>query len=604
MRNFFKSFTSNMVNKYRKMSIRAVIARSFTTVSIIGMFFISFSLVLHFSNASSELIIENTERVIKQANINLDSYLKKMMRISDTIYYTIIKNSDLDKDNISQSINLLYEENKDFVVSISLFTGTGDLIHTSPLSILKQSAKPHKSVWFLSALDKIENMHFSSPHIQNIFDKSNNQYNWVISLSRYVQLTYSGITKSGVLLVDMSFSGIEQVCKNIELANNGYVYLIDRNGEIIYHPKQQLIYAGIEKENNIKAATYQDGTTHENFLSQKRLVTIKTVGYTGWKLVGIVPNSISSTLSPKIWIFGLSILLFAAFLLTFINFRISSYISEPIKRLEHSINNLKIGQSELEIEEGNCYEVERLNHTIRTMVSTMNHLTEDIIEQERQKRRSELEILQSQINPHFLYNTLDSVIWMVEAGRYQESIQMVTSLARFFRISLSKGKRIIPLESELEHAKHYMNIQQMRFKNRFTTQITYNTEIKNIYTLKLVLQPILENAIYHGMSSYDDDDGIINVNTWCDNNDLIIDITDNGLGIRPEVLNSLLDENKPQIKTSGSGMGVRNVHRRIQLNFGEQYGLTILSEPDEGTCVRIRLPILTEKQANNLEENI
>ena len=601
MRKFLRQFALDMAGRYKKMSIQMVIARSFTVVAIIGMVFIVSSLVLHFSSSSSKLIMENTERVLYQANLNLDSYLRRMMRISDTMYYRVIKHADLAEDSISDSMNLLYEENRDALVSIALFNGTGDLIYSTPLSALKESAAAEQSPWFLSALDKMENLHFSAPHIQRLFNHSDNQYHWVVSLSRYVQLTYNGITKSGVLLVDMNFAGIEQVCQNIELANNGYMYLIDGSGEIIYHPKQQLIYAGLHEENNLKAALYPDGTFSEKFLGENRKITIRTVGYTGWKLVGVVPNKTFSTDSPQIWFFGLSLLLFSAFLLAFVNFRISAYISDPIRRLEHSINNLRIGLDDLEIEKGGCYEVERLSHSISSMVSTMRHLMDDIIEQERQKRRSELEILQSQINPHFLYNTLDSIICIIEAGRYEESIQMVTSLARFFRISLSHGKRIIPLKDELEHAKHYMTIQQTRFKNKFITEITAQPDTDGIYTLKLIIQPILENAIYHGMASCEDD-GIIRVNAWRDGNDLIIDVTDNGLGMRPEVAQSLLDESRPNIKTSGSGMGVRNVHRRIQLNFGEQYGLSIFSEPDEGTCVRIRLPALDQNQAKEMEE--
>ncbi len=141
----------------------------------------------------------------------------------------------------------------------------------------------------------------------------------------------------------MNFSGIEQVCQNVELANGGYIYLIDGNGEIIYHPKQQLIYAGLQEENNIQASTYADGTYKENFLGDSRLVSVKTVGYTGWKLVGVVPNKTFSSGSPQILFFGLSLILFSIFLLAFVNFRISAYISDPIRRLEHSINNLRIG---------------------------------------------------------------------------------------------------------------------------------------------------------------------------------------------------------------------------------------------------------------------
>ena len=250
----------------------------------------------------------------------------------------------------------------------------------------------------------------------------------------------------------------------------------------------------------------------------------------------------------------------------------------------------------MEIEEGGCYEVQRLGHSIRSMVSTMRHLMDDIIEQEGQKRRSELEVLQSQINPHFLYNTLDSVIWMTEAGRYEEAIQMVTSLARLFRISLSRGKSIIPLADELEHARHYMNIQQIRYKNKFTTQINALTGNDGLYPMKLIVQPLLENAIYHGMASAEDD-GLITVTARREGEDLVIDVADNGLGMRPEVAASLLDEDRPEIRTSGSGIGVRNVHRRIRLTFGDRYGLTIFSEPDEGTTVRIRLPAMDQDGA-------
>ena len=255
----------------------------------------------------------------------------------------------------------------------------------------------------------------------------------------------------------------------------------------------------------------------------------------------------------------------------------------------------------MEIEDAGCYDVQRLSHAVRSMVSTMRHLMDDIIEQEGQKRRSELEVLQSQINPHFLYNTLDSVIWMTESGRQEEAIQMVTSLARLFRIALSRGNSIIPLADELEHARHYMTIQQIRFKNKFQTKITAQPGTEGLYTLKLIVQPILENAIYHGMASAEDD-GLISVTACRAGDDLIIDVSDNGLGMRPEVAASLLDENRPEVRTSGSGIGVRNVHQRIRLTFGPEYGLTIFSEPDEGTLVRIRLPALTREEADRYQQ--
>ena len=594
--SFFRKFTAQWAERYRKMSIQMVLSLSFTAVAAAGILLMGISLIWRFSSASEQMVAENSQRVLAQANLNLDSYLKRMMRIADTAYYRVIKNSDLARDSLTGQLSLLYEANRDDLVSLAVFDSGGALISAVPLSLLKPDADPAGSVWFQAASLSMENLHFSTPHVQNIFGDPDYPYRWVVSLSHHVQLTWDGATEGGVLLVDMSFSGIEQVCRDVSLANGGYLYLIDGDGELIYHPRQQLIYAGLLEENNRTAAGYRDGSHVETFQGQSRQVTVKTVGYTGWKLVGVAPASNWLIASPQMFLFGLSLLLFAIFLMAFLNILISARISDPIRRLEQSIKELEGGREDVEIEEGGCYEIQHLGRSVRSMVSTMRHLMDDIIQQEGQKRRSELEVLQSQINPHFLYNTLDSVIWMTESGQQAEAIQMVTSLARLFRISLSRGKSVIPLSDELEHARHYMNIQQIRFKNKFTTQIQAQPGTEELYTLKLIVQPLLENAIYHGMAS-GEDDGLIRVSARREGEDLMIDVEDNGLGMPPEVAASLLEAERPQGHTKGSGIGVRNVHQRIRLTYGEGYGLTIFSEPDEGTLVRIRLPALTREEA-------
>ena len=204
------------------------------------------------------------------------------------------------------------------------------------------------------------------------------------------------------------------------------------------------------------------------------------------------------------------------------------------------------------------------------------------------KRKSELDALQSQINPHFLYNTLDIIVWMIENEQSQDAVRVVTSLARLFRISLSKGRNIIPIRDELEHVRNYLTIQQMRFKNKFEFSVEADEEVCALSTIKLVVQPLAENALYHGIE-FMDEDGHIDIRAWREGEDVYISVGDNGLGMTEETVEALL---KGEIVpgTKGSGIGFSNVNERIELYFGKGYGLRIESEPDEGTTVIIHIP--------------
>lgn len=581
---------------YRRSSIQMILSLSFTAVAVVGMVFMGLTLFLRFSYTTNAQQAENSQRLLSQVNWNLDAYLRGMMRISDTAYYNVIKNIDLDEGSLTPALELLYGSNRDSIVSMAVFSEEGELLSATPLRTLKNSISPQREDWFVQAMDKIENLHFSTPHVQNLWSDVDERYRWVVSLSRYVELSRGGAIEGGVLLLDMSFDGIEQICKDVELDDGGYLYLIDDSGEIIYHPRQQLIYAGLQQENNLMAAGYTDGSHEEQFQGQSRQVTVKTVGYTGWKLVAVVPRESLWTNYSQLVLFFLFVVLFSIFLLVFVNLRLSEWITAPVKKLDRAVKDLEARRSDVDFDVGGPTEVEHLSHSIRSMVSTMDHLMEDIIQQEEQKRRSELDVLQSQINPHFLYNTLDSVVWMTENGRTQDAVVMLTSLARFFRISLSRGSNVIPIADELEHARHYLTIQKMRYKNKFSTDIIAEDGVESLYTIKLIVQPVLENAIYHGMA-YADGDGEITVRAFRDGGDVCIEVTDNGPGMPEEVVRGLLEGAGPNTGAKGSGIGFRNVHQRLRLNFGGPYGLTILSEPDDGTTVRIRLPALDEEAA-------
>ena len=588
MMNFIKN---KIMSYYKKASIQYIISISFTIVAVMGMMVVGGALYLRFSNSTEEMVSKNSQSIIEQVNLNLDSYLRSMMKISDTIYYRVIKKTDLSVQNIDMEMDLIYEANKDYLISITLFSEYGEVIESYPLQQLKKSIDPRENEWFQNAKNRRENLHFSTPHVQNLFYDPNYKYTWVVSLSRAVEINENGKVSSGVLLVDMNFSGIEQICKNVEVSKNGYVYLIDRDGEIIYHPRQQLIYSNLVNENNYEAAKYEDGNHIEKFQGNKRLVTVKTVGYTGWKLVAISPMSDITADYYGFRVFAIFIMFFAIFILISINMFVSSRIANPIKALENAVNDFEEGVVNLNIPENGSYEVQHLAKAIKSMVKQMNLLMENVMKEQEAKRKSELNALQAQINPHFLYNTLDSIIWMIENENYNGSIIMVTALARFFRISLSKGKNVITVRDELEHARNYLTIQNIRYKNKFTYNIESEEDVLNLTSIKLIVQPLIENAIYHGME-YMSGEGEILVKAYKNEGDLYIDIIDNGLGMPQEVADKLLISKISSQQRKGSGIGLRNVHERIKLYFGENYGLEIYSEPDEGTTIRIHMPCM------------
>ena len=603
MKKRFSELLRRWRELYHRAELQMVLSLSFTAVAVVGMVLMGLALFLRFSSSTNAIAAESSQLVLAQVNLNLDHYLRNMMRVSDTVYYQVIKDLDLgDRDAaqaLSQALDLLYEKDREALVSLAVFDQEGGLLAAAPLTDLKVSVTPDREEWFTTAMDRIENLHFSTPHVQDLFADPDDHYRWVVSLSRKVELTRDGGIQGGVLLVDMNFSGIEQLCKDVILSGGqGYLYLIDSNGEIIYHPRQQLIYAGLQAEDNLVAADYPDGSHTETFQSQRRQVTVKTVGYTGWKLVGVVPRETLWDNYGQLVLFFLFVVLFSIFLLTFANLRLSEWITAPMKKLDQAVRELERGKAQVDFDVEGPYEVEHLSRSIQTMVSTMRHLMDDIVQQEEEKRRSELDVLQSQINPHFLYNTLDSVVWMTENGRTEDAVVMLTALARFFRISLSRGSNIIPIADELEHARHYLTIQKMRYKNKFSAEITAEDGVESLYTIKLIVQPILENAIYHGMA-YADGDGEIRIHAYRAGDDVLIEVSDNGPGMPEEMVERLLKPNAPAAAAGakGSGIGFRNVHQRIQLTFGPNYGLSIDSEPDSGTAVTIRLPALDEDAA-------
>lgn len=581
----------------KPQSIQMTISLSFTFVSVLCMSILGVLLYNRFVYKMEDMTTQSAEQLLNQTAINLESYLRNMRRISDAMYYSVIKDKDLATDTLDEEMNLLYEANKDNLISIACYTNDGKLVAAAPVATEKDNLDIVDQEWFTEAVGQMENVHFSTPHVQNLFDDPSYRYYWVVSLSQAVELTSGGNSTLGVLLVDMNYSSIEQLLTKANTDNaSEYVYLMDSNGELIYHPKQKLIYMDLYQENNLAAAEYEDGSRQEEFGGEKRLVTVKTISYTGWKIVSVVPMSSFDMGISGMRLFVILLIALSILMIILLNQLVSARIAKPLQKLNDSVRDWESGNMNPDIYVGGSLEVEHLGKTLRSTVGQIQELMHDILVEQEEKRKSELDALQSQINPHFLYNTLDSIVWMIEGERYEEAVFMITQLASLFRISLSRGKTIISIEDEVKHARNYMNIQKVRYKNIFSVDFQIDEEILHCCTVKLVIQPLLENAIYYGVECMDGD-GEIRVVGYKREHDVYIEVQDNGLGMPKETVEALLKENN-RIRKRGSGVGLLNVHNRIRLRFGSTYGLEIESQPDEGTTVRIHLPDIAYSAEN------
>ena len=602
----YSDWKAQVKEKTDGLGIQFTVLVSFSVVSVLFILLLGFSLYQRFMMRTRVMMTESTVQLMSQTESNFEDYLTAMRRVSDALYYGAIKDKDLAKDNLDSEMELLYEANKDNLVSFAVFRRDGNLVSATPVSTLKEGMDVREQPWFELALNKPENLHFSTPHVQNIFDASSFRYYWVISLSRIVELTSSGVPMRGVLLVDMNYSTIEQMMERVNGSSSyQYFYLCDSNGELIYHPRMIQIGVGKYKENNVEAADLEDGVHEEIFNGERRVVIVGTISYTGWKLVGVIPMSGFRLGAGSTQYFTILVLLTAILALLVINRLVTNRITSPILRLNRSIQNMEGGRVDPEsVYIGGPAEIEHLGKSLQGSFRQVNTLMDDVVREQEERRRSELDALQSQINPHFLYNTLDSIVWMIEGERNDDAVFMVTQLASLFRISLSKGRTVISIKDELVHARNYMNIQKVRYKDAFEITWNISEEILDYCTVKLILQPILENALYYGIDALGDE-GEILVQGRRVGGDIYISVRDNGLGMPPDKVAQLLEdvEHEERENRHGSGVGLINVHKRIMLRFGPQYGLKIESEPDEGTTVTIHLPAVpyTEKNRRALE---
>ncbi|NOV01143.1 cache domain-containing sensor histidine kinase [Paenibacillus planticolens] len=534
--------------------------------------------------------------IVQQVNINIQSYITNMEDISmlastnkDVKYYITGTGfiSDEERRPYEKRISDLFQSilitRKD-IASIMVFGYNNRFVSDRRITSLNTNANFEEQPWYKNAKAEGGKSVISAPHVQNIIQ---NEYRWVVSLSRELK-SADGITGEGIFLVDLNLNVLGEICNHINLGKRGYVFILDKDGSIVYHPQQKLINSNLKAEMIDEVKQSGSGSFVTGDGNKKRIYTIQETHF-GWKIVGVayanelIANQYQINISYFLWT------ILALVIALYLSFFISRHLSRPIKLLQSNMKQVEKGDFSIRSEFRSENEIGQLGQTFNIMVGRIKDLMNQIIQNEESKRKSEMKLLEAQINPHFLYNTLDSIIWMAERKKHDEVVQMTSSLAKLFRAIINKNNETVSVRVEIEHITNYLLIQSMRYKDKLDFQIEVDPGILEVHIPKIILQPIVENAIYHGIKN-SLEPGLVKITGKEDGDTIVFVVADNGVGMEPDKLDHILKVRDGVVK----GIGVSNVNERIKL-FGNEFGLTFKSEKWEGTEVRIVLPKCAQK---------
>jgi two-component system sensor histidine kinase YesM len=413
----------------------------------------------------------------------------------------------------------------------------------------------------------------SSSRVENIIA---GERRWVVSLSRAI---YQDNELLGVLLIDLNYKTISDICNSLS-RQDGYVFIIGADERLVYHPQQQLIYSRLKSE---RLDLVGNSQAIESVVDNGLIYSSTRIDTAGWVIVSVFDTNSLVTVTPTLVLSYIGIGLFFALIALLVSLAASKRLTDPILSLKNSMQRFQQGDFSAKAEIAANNEIAELGDQFNVMTTKIKNLIENSILIEEQKRKSEIQALQSQIRPHFLYNTLESIIWMASMGKPDEVIEMTSSLSKLMRASASKADELVTLRVETEYAQHYLSIQKMRYQDKLEYRIEVQPEAATAKILRLTLQPLVENAIYHGIKPLRGK-GLVVIQATIEGTDLVVGVADNGVGFPAERASQILERGPGLLDGENESIGLGNVHNRIRLFFGNDYGIRVQSAA-EGECL-------------------
>lgn len=481
------------------------------------------------------------------------------------------------RENVKVLLNQLFTEKK-YIDSVYLKGFNGYAVNT------KQSQQPLDQRT-IKRLKTLNGKGIWQPG--NVVDFSGSSNN-VLAYSRLIRDFNNVSDNLGILKMNLDMDALHQLYRNNQQMRQGSFQLVNQHNTVISASDQSLVGSRLSKQitahSSFKTSTQGHYTAALN--GEKHAVVFDQIGSDGWKVAYQVPLKKISNQQAFIPATLVIIVVFAFVVCALFAFLFSRHVVAPIKRLSSLMNQVEHDNFNSKFDVKGNDEITRLGQSFNNMSQRLKQLINDIYAIRIKKKEAELKALQAQINPHFLYNTLDTIYWMARIEKAFETSKLVEAMSKLFRLSLNSGREITTVKDELAHLRHYMVIQQKRYEDMMDFELRTDDDVSHAQTVKMVLQPLVENAIVHGLEEKDDGNGSIVVAVYHEDDHLFFRISDDGPGVDPGEMEQLLAEPQQQ---QNRGFGVKNVNDRIQLYFGDQYGLTFYQD-GEGTTVLVKQP--------------
>ena len=566
--------------RVRRISLRTMLLVMMVAVTLCTM--LLFNAV--YGNMTGEVFSQLDLRLINQnlarAKDRLDEVLLGAQDLWDYVQDSVLLREDFAPGGFSAAVEPLLDVEGD-LSSILLYKRMGTAVAASDQSEgFLSSQNPQEEAWFQAALAG-EGCAFSDARLEHCY---RGRYTWVVTLAGPCVYRVPGGYEQGILAVNLRLSALADICDAFSGGEAGTLTLADSAGQTVYSPHA--------KAQNLRAVSAVYAGVGARSADERQIEISQPLEGEQYVLTCRMAESQLAASRQDMQRRGLLVLGLSLLLALTMAFALSAYVARPFRAMERTMAGAGAGFPGPRLRLAGCKEFAQLSNAYNAMIDQIERLMRETKDNQDQLRQMEIAALEEQINPHFLYNALDSITWLIETQRGADAVQMVGALAKLLRLSINRGGNFHAVRREVEHVESYLLIQRTRYGQRFSSRIHVERAAEDLLCPRLILQPLVENAIKHGIG--DNTGCTIEVRVFLEGESLVMTVRDDGMGILPDKLRSVqqaLRESQPPHPDEISGLALKSVNRRIRLLCGAEWGITIDSEMEEYTCVRIALPV-------------